>query len=125
MYLTYEEYRAYGGTMAEADFTVAEFRARKLVDALTDNRVARMGRVPLSVKLAMVTIIRIDGVVGADARAEAPLAASFSTDGYSESYGSPAEQTASLREELHAGIRQMLGGEWDDEGVPLLYRGMN
>ena len=28
-YLTYAEYQAYGGTLAEADFTLAEFRAQK------------------------------------------------------------------------------------------------
>jgi hypothetical protein len=29
MYLTYAEYQAYGGTLSEADFTLAEFKARK------------------------------------------------------------------------------------------------
>ena len=40
MYLTYEEYQAYGGTLPEADFTLAEFRARKRIDYLTASRVS-------------------------------------------------------------------------------------
>ena len=58
MYLSYEEYLAYGGTMAEADFNLAEFRARKRIDRLTDSRVAAMEAVPEAVKLAMTSIPR-------------------------------------------------------------------
>ena len=32
MYLTYDEYVAYGGTLDEADFALAEFKARKRID---------------------------------------------------------------------------------------------
>jgi len=138
MYLTYEEYRAMGGTLDEADFTLAEFRARKRVDWLTGGRVGRMansprpsatplgegGNVPEAVKLAMMSIIRADGAVGVDAQAGAPLAASFSTDGYSESYGSAADQAAGVEEQLNAEVRRLLAGEKDGEGVPLLYRGI-
>ena len=73
MYLTYEAYQACGGTMSEADFIQAEFRARKRIDWLTDNRVAGMSEVPEAVKQAMLTIIRVDGAVGADAQARTPL----------------------------------------------------
>jgi len=125
MYLTYEEYQDYGGTLPEADFTLAEFRARKRVDYLTDSRVEAMAEVPEAVKLAMMSIIRADGAVGVDAQAGAPLVASFSTDGYSENYGSAADQTANVEKQLNAEIRRLLYGVKDDGGVPLLYRGMN
>jgi hypothetical protein len=124
MYLTYEEYRAYGGTMTEADFALAEFRARKRIDYLTDSRVAAMAEVPEAVKMAMMSIIRVDGAVGVDAQAGAPLVASFSTDGYSENYGSAADQTANAEKQLNAELRRLLYGEKDDNGVPLLYRGL-
>ena len=124
MYLTYEEYQAYGGTLTEGDFTQAEFKARKRVDYLTDSRVAAMEEVPEAVKLAMMSIIRVDGAVGVDARAGAPLVASFSTDGYSENYGSAADQTANAENQLNAELRRLLYGEKDDNGVPLLYRGL-
>ena len=124
MYLTYDEYQSYGGTLPEADFTLAEFKARKRVDYLTDRRVEAMAEVPEAVKLAMMSIIKADGAVGVDAQAGAPLVASFSTDGYSENYGSAADQTANVEKQLNAEIRRLLFGVKDDNGVPLLYRGV-
>ena len=124
MYLTYDEYLAYGGTLSEVDFAVAEFKARKRVDYLTDSRVEAMAEVPEAVKLAMMSIIKADGAVGVDAQAGAPLVASFSTDGYSENYGSAADQTANVEKQLNAEIRRLLYGVKDDNGVPLLYRGV-
>ena len=124
MYLTYDEYQSYGGTLPESDFTLAEFRARKRVDYLTDSRVENMAEVPEAVKQAMMSIIKADGVVGVDAQAGAPLVASFSTDGYSENYGSAADQTANVEKQLNAEIRRLLFGVKDDNGVPLLYRGV-
>ena len=124
MYLTYAEYQAYGGTLPEADFTLAEFKARKRVDYLTDSRVEAMAEVPEAVKLAMMSIIKADSAVGVDAQAGAPLVASFSTDGYSENYGSAADQTANVEKQLNAELRRLLYGVKDDEGVPLLYRGL-
>ena len=124
MYLTYDEYQSYGGTLPEADFTLAEFKARKRVDYLTDSRVEAMAEVPEAVKLAMMSIIKADSAVGVDAQAGAPLVASFSTDGYSENYGSAADQTANVEKQLNAELRQLLYGVKDDDGVPLLYRGL-
>ncbi|MBQ3386612.1 MAG: hypothetical protein IJG53_04740 [Eggerthellaceae bacterium] len=124
LYLTYDEYQSYGGTLPEADFTLAEFRARKRVDYLTDSRVENMAEVPEAVKQAMMSIIKADSAVGVDAQAGAPLVASFSTDGYSENYGSAADQTANVEKQLNAEIRRLLFGVKDDNGVPLLYRGV-
>ena len=124
MYLTYEEYQAYGGTLSEADFTLAEFRARKRIDYLTASRVAAMEEVPEAVKLAMLTVIKADSAVGVDAQAETPLVASFSTDGYSESYGSAADRTQTVERQLNCEIGRLLYGVKDDNGVPLLYRGI-
>ena len=124
MYLTYDEYQAYGGELDEAAFVQAEFRARKRLDELTDGRVARMAVTPEAVKLAMLSIIGVDGAVGVEAQAKSPMAASFSTDGYSESYGSVGERTVALERQLNAQLRRLLAGVRDDEGVPLLYRGI-
>ena len=124
MYLTYDEYAMYGGTMSEADFALAEFKARKRIDYLTDSRVEKMAEVPEAVKLAMVSIIKADSAVGVDAQAGAPLVASFTTDGYAESDGSAADQTANVERQLTAEVRQLLYGVKDDNGVPLLYRGI-
>ena len=124
MYLTYDEYQAYGGELDEADFVQAEFRARKRLDELTDGRVARMAVTPEAVKLAMLSIIGVDGAVGVEAQAKSPMAASFSTDGYSESYGSAESRTAAIEKQLTGSIETLLDGVTDDDGVPLLYAGV-
>lgn len=125
-YLTFEEYTAYGGSaVTQEQFPTAEFKARKRIDYLTDSRVQNMETVPDAVKLCMTSIINAETATGADALASSPLVASFNTDGYSESYGSAADQQAALQNALNRQIREMLSGEFDDNGTPLLYRGLD
>ena len=123
-YLTYDEYRQMGGTMAEVGFPLAELKARKRIDALTQGRVAGMAEVPEEVKAAMMEAISVDGAFSASAQATAPLAASFSTDGYSESDGSAETRTAAIEKQLTADIMTLLQGVLDDNGTPLLYAGV-
>ena len=72
-----------------------------------------------------MSIINANAAAGADALSASPLVASFNTDGYSESYGSAADQQAALQNALNRQIREMLSGEFDDNGTPLLYRGLD
>lgn len=123
-YLTYAEYQSYGGTASETDFNLLEFRARKRIDYLTASRVQNMETVPEAVKLCMLSIMKIDSKSGAEAQADNPVVTSFSTDGYSESYGK-AMSAEDAEKSMSASIRSMLWGETDDNGVPLLYRGLD
>ncbi len=123
-YLTFAEYQSYGGTASETAYTLLEFRARKRIDRLTASRVQRMAEVPEAVKLCMMSLIGIDSKAGAEAQAEKPVVTSFSTDGYSESYGK-AMGAADADSIMSASVRSMLWGEKDDNGVPLLYRGLD
>ena len=125
MYLTYEEYQGYGGTLPQTEFTLAEFKARKVIDYWTDSRVQAMQSVPEPVKLCIMALISVDGKFGAEALAGNPVVASFNTDGYSESYGSVTEQAAAANAGMSRAIRQWLYGVEDDNGVPLLYRGLD
>lgn len=126
IYLTFEEYTAYGGSaVTQEQFPTAEFKARKRIDYLTDSRVLAMETVPEAVKLCMTSIINADAAAGADALASTPLVASFNTDGYSESYGGATEQQAAMQAALNRQIKEMLYGETDDNGTPLLYRGLD
>ena len=84
-----------------------------------------MAEVPEEVKLCLMSLIKLDSKIGVDAQADNPLVASFNNDGYSESYGSAADQTANLKKEMNQTIREMLYGVLNDEGVPLLYRGLD
>lgn len=138
-YLTYEEYLALGGSMAEAAFPLAELRARKRIDALTQGRVARMvnsprptatplgegGKVPEAVKAAMMEVIAADAVCGASAQAASPLVTAFTTDGYSERYGSGEGRAASVEAQLRRTLMELLDGEADGDGVPLLFAGVD
>ena len=123
-YLTYEQYQAWGGTLSEAAFNLAEIKARARIDAMTQGRVAYMREVPEQVQAAMMEIIAVDGTYSASAQASAPVAASFSTDGYSESYGSAESRTAAIEKQLTGSIETLLDGVTDDEGTPLLYVGV-
>lgn len=121
-YLSYEEYVAYGGTLPLPAFTLLELRCRKRIDLLTASRVQNMGAVPEAVKLCMMSLISIEGAAGVEAQIEKPVVTSFSTDGYSESYGK-AMGAQDAAQSMNAVIGTSLYGEVDDNGVPLLYRG--
>ena len=123
-YLTYEEYVAYGGTMPETDYAVAEFKARSRIDWLTMARVQNMETVPEEVKLAMMVILKVDAKYSASAQVDSAIVSSFSTDGYSESYGGTSEQTAAAENQVNREVTMMLLGVCDDYGVPLIYRGV-
>ena len=122
-YLTFEEYQNYGGTASETAFLMLEFRARKRIDRQTFDRVQNMAEVPEAVKLCMMSLMTIDSKVGVEAQVENPVVTSFNTDGYSESYGK-ALSAEDADSSMSASIRSMLWGERDDNGVPLLYRGL-
>lgn len=124
-YLTYGEYTGYGGTLPETDFVLMEFRARKKIDYWTDCRVQNMAAVPEAVKLCMMQAIKYEGTYGVEAQADNPVISSYNTDGYSESYGNAQEQAQAASKGLYRAVRSMLYGEKDDNGVPLLYRGVN
>lgn len=123
MYLTYDEYKNYGGTFSEMDFPMMEFKCRKRIDRLTDCRVQNMANVPEAVKLCMVSLIKLENAVGNEAQAEKPIVTSYSTDGYSESYGK-ALGASEASQAMNETVLSMLYGEVDDNGVPLLYRGV-
>ena len=123
-YLSYEQYRAWGGTLEESAFELAEIGARARIDALTMGRAARMAEIPEQVRAAMMEIIRVDGSFGAGAQAAAPVVAAFSTDGYSERYGSAEGRTAAIERQLTASILRLLDGVTDDGGVPLTFAGI-
>lgn len=123
-YLTYEKYQEWGGTLDESAFNLAEIKARARIDALTMGRVKAMAEVPEQVQAAMMEIIQVDGTYSASAQAAAPVAASFSTDGYSESYGSAESRTATIEKQLTASLLTLLDGVVDDHGTPLTFAGV-
>ena len=90
MYLTFDEYKDFGGTVDAAAWPPLEYACRKRIDRLTDSRVQNMAEIPGAVKLCVFVL--------ADADAAA--------------------------KQMNAIAADMLYGELDDYGVPLLYRGV-
>lgn len=123
-YLTYTEYAGYGGTLPQSAFTALEFRARKRIDYMTDSRVQAMATVPEAVKLCVYSLITVDNAAGAEAQVDHPVVTSFNTDGYSENYGK-AMGVSDADNSMKSMIRTALYGEKDDNGVPLLFRGVD
>ena len=124
-YLTSDEYVAAGGALSDdKPFDRLEHLARKRIDYLTNSRVQKMSAIPRAVKFCMVALIELEHTVGLEAQASSPAVTSYSTDGYSETYsGAITAENASKR--LNSVVFDYLYGEVDDNGVPLLFRGVN
>lgn len=123
-YLTYAEYTGYGGELSEVAFKPLEFKARKRIDYLTDSRVQNMVSVPEAVKLCVFMLIGMEHAVGREVQATSPNITSFNTDGYSETYSQRMDaDTAGIQ--MTAATKEYLYGEKDDNGIPLLYRGID
>ena len=124
LYLTYQEYKSYGGELSETAFIPLEFKSRKRIDYLTDSRVENMAAVPAAVKLCMYVLIGMESSVGRSEQAASPSVSSFNTDGYSETY-SQAMDADTANAQMDALTKEYLYGEKDDNGTPLLYRGLD
>lgn len=122
-YLSYEAYTEYGGSLDRAAFLPLELKSRKRIDYLTDSRVQNMSQVPEAVRLCIFALIGIENAAGTEEQATNPAVTSFSTDGYSESYGN-ALNVEGAREQMNKLVGEYLYGEQDDYGTPLLYRGV-
>lgn len=87
-YLTYEEYKALGGTLDLMPFNILEFEARRKIDNKTQNRLKNIENIPQEVKLCEYELInRLYGY----ASQESGNVTSESTDGYSVSYVTVAD----------------------------------
>ena len=122
-YLSYEEYLERGGTLDETAYAALEARARARIDALTHGRVRGMAEVPWEVKEATMSAMATIASCGAEALASTGALASFTTDGYSESYQGAEERIRAVNRALNREIEELLAGVTDDGGTPLTYAG--
>jgi hypothetical protein len=123
VYIDLTYYKANGGTdMTDAAFSRNEFRARKLVDKLTQGRVKNMATVPEAVKRLMVELVSLEANQGAELMQHQAVT-SFSNDGYSETFADPltGERVKEIECDL---VLEYLSEEVDDKGIPLLYLGV-
>lgn len=125
MYIDLGYYKVNGGKtdMSDVAFARNEFRARKLVDRLTQDRIKDMKAVPEAVKRLMVELVSLETAQGAEIAERQPVT-SFSNDGYSETYADPLTQER-VKEIEYELVSEYLSGETDDSGTPLLWLGVD
>ena len=137
MYLTYEQYQEYGGTLDETTFSDYEFEASTLIDWYTFNRLKDEMVYPEALTRLMYRLIQILTLQAqATGRAELDSSAetsgdnrtivSQSNDGVSISYNVlPASEIAEMcKKDLVNAIQMYLNGVTNSLGRKLLYRGL-
>lgn len=135
MYLTYDEYVTFGGTIDEAAFDNLEFEARTIVDWWTYNRLQNEEFYSEAVKrciFKLIEIIRIRQVAGAIDSQTASSSGSTagivrqSNDGVDTTYNlaTPQETISMTDNQISATIRMYLYDVRNSLGRKVLYRGI-
>lgn len=116
-YLTYEEYRALGGTLDLTPFTLLEFEARRRIDIRTQNRLKEIDSNDIPQEVKICEFKMIDSMSSYDETlsnvANNGNVASESTDGYSVSYitsDKVSDVISSKDKELNTIMHQCLVG---------------
>ena len=58
-YLTYDEYKAIGGTLDQTPFNLLEYEARRIIDNRTLQRLKRIKEIPKEVKICVFSLINL------------------------------------------------------------------
>ena len=135
MYLTYLEYRNYGGTADETTFNDLEFEASSVVDWYTFNRLQNEDEYPEAVKRCVYKIIQyivaqqqVNGLDTASAQnnAEGAGIASQSNDGVSVSYNvlNAKDVVENSKAQIKQIVDQYLSAVKNSLGQKVLYRGV-
>lgn len=127
MYLDFNTFAKMGGdsTLAE-QYNRLEFKARRLIDQMTHDRLAEEAPVRDSVRYCMFELIsaiasdeQIAGLGGREI-------ASMSNDGISATYVTGSEKDSNITGRRYARIiKQWLAGETTASGINLLYAGVD
>ena len=122
-YLTYEEYKALGGTLDLSPFNLLEFESRRRIDIRTFNRLKEVEDIPQEVKICVYKLINSMSSYDENLSNIANNVASENIDGYSVSYVTPAQIIEFKSNELEDIIRECLLGVVVN-GEHLLYCGV-
>lgn len=137
MYLTFDEYESYGGTLDETAFEQLEFEARAVIDWWTFNRLQNDTVFPEAVKRCMYKLISLinekqvamvvdtQGTSTTNEIIQAGITHE-SNDGVSTSYNTLSAKDAvdTMQNELENVVRTYLQGVRNALGHKLLYRGI-
>lgn len=135
MYLSYEEYTAYGGTLDATTFADLDFEAEALVNYYTFNRLKKYKVIPEEVKRLVKYLIDLAmkkaeslslGAGGADETNVGAYITNQSNDGVSVSYSgmSSVDLYKMCGKEAEAAVRMYLEATMNEAGQKLLYRGL-
>lgn len=135
MYLTYDEYRAMGGTLDATAFDDYEFAAEALVNWYTFNRLSQDTQIPSQVKRLVKYLIETakreydllgQSSGGSSSEGTTAAIASQSNDGVSVSYNvlSARDLMEGLKTSERLTIETYLQGVMNEAGRKLLYRGL-
>lgn len=114
-YLTYEEYKALGGELAETAFLKYCCQAEMRIRAESHNRITEPSEAVKS------CVFRLTDIFSKADTAKPGEIASFSHDGLSRSY--TVRSSEEYSKEADEIIYTYLIHETDKDGIPLLYRG--
>lgn len=112
-YITYAKYKSYSGPLGNGPFITYGFEAKKIIDYYTFGRVKEMEVIPQEVEMCMFKLIEKLSNSQTNVKSE-------STDGYSVTYSTTDEYNKSLYDI----VKTYLSDVVDDNGTPLLYRGV-
>lgn len=136
MYLTFDEYLTFGGTLEETAFDNLEFEARTVIDWWTYNRLQNDTEYPEAVKRCMYKLITmiiqkqeaqvLDGPNSTVTSSSRAGIMQESNDGVSTMYNvlSASEIINQSQEEIKATIRMYLQNVRNSLGQKVLYRGL-
>lgn len=127
-YLTYKEYKDMGGTLTQTPFTLLEQESSRKIDIRTQNRLSGVEEIPVEVKYCVFNLIESLSVYNKlkTNMSDKGNIASTTTDGYSESYMTPA-QTKELVKSKNNEISEIIKTWLTDikvNGENLLYPGV-
>lgn len=122
-YLTYEEYVVYyGGICDENTFTRNIDRACSIIDSQTQNRVKGMVQVPRAVKVLCRDLVEYLAKYATPESAISSLSQTAGTVSQSITYAAKNDQQRET--EMRELITDYLLSVCDDNGTPLLYKGV-
>lgn len=116
MFITYEEYKKYGGKTDETAFEIYCYEASKKIDASTFGRIKTVTEPVKRCTARLVDLIAKADVLNDNVT-------SWSNDGISKSFKDVSKDE--YKEKIQSVIFEYLSNETDNNGTPLLYLGVN
>lgn len=117
MYLTYNDYKTFGGELSETAFNKYGYQAEMEIKTVTHNRIGVANETVKRCVCRLIDIYHSADVTASD------KVASFSHDGLSQSF--VARSSSDYEKEARKIVYTYLSNEYAEDGTPLLYRGVD